>query len=149
MKKIILTLLLAVSVAGVAKAQDYNWALGVRGGGMANGISGKVSLDGANVLEGILSFKKGTNFYGLYERYMPVISEGFSFYYGFGGNIGSWKRNHHSKFTVGVDGIIGLEYKIKNVPLAISADYKPGLNVIGHTGFRGWYDFGLGVRVAF
>lgn len=148
MKKIILTLLFAATFA-VAGAQDYNWAVGIRGGGRATGITAKYSIDGANALEGILSFTSGVNFYGLYERHMPVISQGFSFYYGAGAHIGSWERHDKDKFTVGADVIVGLEYKIKNAPLAISVDYKPALNIIGHTGFRSMYDFGLGVKAAF
>ncbi|MCD7962448.1 MAG: hypothetical protein LUF90_02610 [Rikenellaceae bacterium] len=149
MKKFIMAIILAVTVTGFCSAQDYNWGIGVRGGAVATGITAKVSIDGQNAVEGILSLVNGVNFYGLYERHMPVISSGFSFYYGAGGNIGSWKRHSNKKFTVGIDGIIGLEYKIREVPLAFSVDYKPGLNFIGHSGFRGWYDFGASVKVAF
>lgn len=77
----------------------------------------------------------------------PVIGEGFEFYYGAGANLGSWDYDD-GEFTFGVNGIIGLEYKIRELPLAFSLDYKPNLNVIGKTGFHA-ADFGLGIRVAF
>ena len=75
------------------------------------------------------------------------IGEGFEFYYGAGANLGSWDYDD-GEFTFGVNGIIGLEYKIREFPLAFSLDYKPNLNVIGKTGFHA-ADFGLGIRVAF
>ena len=75
------------------------------------------------------------------------IGEGFEFYYGAGANLGSWDYDD-GEFTFGVNGIIGLEYKIRELPLAFSLDYKPNLNVIGKTGFHA-ADFGLGIRVAF
>ena len=78
---------------------------------------------------------------------IPVIGEGFEFYYGAGANLGSWDYDD-GEFTFGVNGIIGLEYKIRELPLAFSLDYKPNLNVIGKTGFHA-ADFGLGIRVAF
>ncbi|MCC8087843.1 MAG: hypothetical protein LIO79_01015 [Rikenellaceae bacterium] len=149
MKKFILLLIIAVGTASLSRAQDYNWSIGLRGGGVSSGVTAKVSIDGYNAIEAMVSFTHGTNVYVLYERHMPIISDGFSFYYGAGGNIGSWKRHGKKKFTVGIDGILGLDYKIKNVPLALFVDYKPGLNIAGHAGFRGWYDFGGGVRLAF
>lgn len=148
MKKTIAVLLLVFAFTSVSKAQDYNWGIGLRGGGIASGISVKGFIGGASALEGIVSFVNGVNIYGLYERHVPVIGKGFNFYYGGGANIGSWEKHGYSEFTMGVDGVVGLEYKISNVPLTIGADYKPNVNFIGHTGF-GWYDFGITARVAF
>ena len=122
MKKFLLvfSLLCATSALSV-KAQDYNWAIGVRGGETATGITVKHHFDPANGLEGIIDFAKGVNVYALYERHIPVITNGFH---------------------------LGLEYKIPKIPLAVSVDYKPCLNFAGYTGFRA-LDFGLGVKVAF
>ena len=64
-----------------------------------------------------------------------------------GVNIGSWDH-HEGKFTFGINGIVGLEYKVASIPLAFSLDYKPNLNVIGKTGFHA-ADFGLGIKVTF
>lgn len=148
MKKIFLLICLTVFTASTLKAQDYNWGVGVRGGAASAGITTKVFMDQANAIEGILSFTRGVNFYGLYERNVPLGPQGLNFYYGFGGNLGSWKKHGDDKFTVGVDGVVGVEYKINGAPIVLGADYKPCLNVAGHTGFK-WYDFGLNVRVVF
>ena len=56
--------------------------------------------------------------------------------------------HRHSKFAFGIDGVIGLEYKIPSIPLAFSLDYKPNLNLIEKTKFHA-LDFGLGVKVTF
>lgn len=132
--------------AGVGQlcAQEYNWAVGVRGGVTTSGISVKHNFDPANSLEGIVDFRHGFNVYGLYQRNIPVIGEGFNFFYGAGANIGSWA----DKFTIGIDGIVGLEYKIQPIPLAVSLDYKPNLNLTGHTGFHA-ADVALTLRVTF
>ena len=88
------------------------------------------------------------NGYALYERNIPVITSGFHFYYGGGVNLGGWEKHGDTKFTAGINGIVGLEYKIASIPLAFSVDYKPCLNFAGHTGFHA-ADFGLGIKVAF
>ncbi len=131
-----------------AGAQDYNWGIGLRGGGVSSGITAKYFVSGVDAVEGMLSFTHGVNVYALYERHVPVIENGFAFYYGAGANIGSWEKHDRSKFTMGIDGVIGLEYKIPAVPLSLAVDYRPCINFIGHTGFK-WYDFGFAARVAF
>ena len=146
MKKIISLLFFTLLFTGV-KAQGYEWGVGLRGG-YSYGLTAKYNLNAANSLEGILAFNKGVHFTGLYQFNMPVINEGFRFYYGFGGNIGSWKNNDKSKFTVGIDGIVGLEYKLKRLPLLLSIDYKPCLNLIGHSKFLA-ADFAFSARFTF
>ena len=149
MKRVIAILfVLALGSAKVASAQDYNWAIGVRGGGVLSGVTVKYNFDPANSVEGLLDFTQGFNVVALYERHIPVISDGFRFYYGAGVNMGAWHRWGGNPFTMGIDGIIGLEYKIRTIPLAFSIDYKPLVNFAGRTGFYG-LDFGLGVKVAF
>ena len=146
--KIFLITVASILFAGSAlKAQNYNWAIGVRGGVTASGITVKYNFDPANAIEGIVDFAQGFNLYALYERNIPVIAEGFNFYYGAGANIGSW-GHHDGEFTFGIDGIVGLEYKIASLPLAFSLDYKPNLNLIQKAKFHAT-DFGLGIKVAF
>lgn len=49
----------------------------------------------------------------------------------------------------GADGMIGLEYKFKEVPLSLSADWAPAVEFVGGTtGFWGGQG-GLGIRYAF
>ena len=146
MKKIVCLLAFAIASFSVVSAQDYNWGVGVRIGGGTGGASVKYKFNTANAIEGIMSayWTNGFVVTALYERYVPVLGRGFHFYYGAGAHIGSWKKN----FAFGVDGIIGLEYKFKDVPLALSLDYKPALNLFEKTKFQ-WADIALGIRVTF
>lgn len=61
-------------------AQNYQCAVGVRGGVTATGLSVRYHFDPVNTLEGMLDFAQGFNIYALYERTIPVIGEGFEFY---------------------------------------------------------------------
>lgn len=81
---------------------------------------------------------------GLYEWTMPVINDDFNFYYGVGGHLGA----AYSRFAIGVDAIVGLEYCIPGVPLALSLDYKPFVNFVTPR-INGLWDFGLGIKFTF
>ncbi|MCD8171931.1 MAG: hypothetical protein LUD76_00445 [Alistipes sp.] len=146
MKKFAFTLFALLVMAGAASAQNYKWAGGVRAGGETVGFTVKHKFDSANGLEGILSYpwKNGFTATVLYERHIPVIGEGFEFYYGLGGHTGSW--NH--RFSLGVDVIAGLEFQIPAVPLALSLDYKPAFNIVKKTKFY-MADIALGVKYTF
>lgn len=146
MKKLILTLLIATASVGAAQAQDYNWAVGLRMGGDTGGLSVKHRFNHAAALEGIASafWDNGLMVTLLYERYIPVIGQGWNIYYGGGAHVGGIK-----KYTIaGVDGIAGVEYMFQRAPVALSLDWKPALDIIEDTDLR-LGDFALGVRVTF
>ena len=146
MKKLFCIISAAILSLSIASAQEYPWAIGIRGGAATGGLTVKYSIDGVNAIEGMLSgmWDNGFLVTALYERHIPVISQGFHFYYGAGGHLGSWKDD----FAIGVDGVIGLEYKIPSIPLALSLDYKPLFNIASDTKFI-LDDFGLGIKVTF
>ncbi len=92
----------------------------------------------------------------LYETYAPIEgNENLSWYVGYGGHLGiwseTWKKNnpdHTAGIAVGVDGILGLDYKVKNAPLNISVDWQPSFNFVGSSYFEsGWA--GIGIRYTF
>lgn len=89
----------------------------------------------------------------MYEHYNSLdATEQLTWYVGYGGHLGiwseDWKKNnptHPAGIAVGVDGILGLDYKIKNAPLNISIDWQPSFNFVGSSYFEsGWA--GLGIR---
>ena len=49
---------------------------------------------------------------------------------------------------MGVDGVAGLEYSFRKIPLAFSVDYKPSLDVVRDLKLR-WDNFGLGIKIIF
>jgi hypothetical protein len=146
MKKLLIMAVVAVASIGVVQAQGYNWAVGVRMGGDTAGASVKYRMDASRGLEFLASsyWHDGFVLTGLYERYVPVIDRGFNFYYGAGAHLGG----HEEYFVLGADGIVGLEYQFDEVPLALSLDWKPVLNIAEEFDFWGG-DFALGVRITF
>ena len=146
MKKLYILAFILMLTAGAASAQNNKWAIGVRGGVTTSGITFKYNRAPGSAIEGILTipYDGGFTAIGLYEWRMPVITEGFTFYYGAGAHIGAWD----GEFSLGADAIVGLEYKIPSVPLALSVDYKPAINLVQK--LRGWFlDFGFGLKFTF
>lgn len=147
MKKILAIVFCVVLSAGIANAQDYRNAIGVRLGGGA-GINYKHIMNNGNAFEAILDFSifnTGAAYLtGLYEWYTPIGSNGFNIYYGLGAHIGAFDKD----FALGIDGIIGLEYRFPSVPIALSLDYKPAVNFLPEV--RGVLNsFGFGIKYTF
>lgn len=160
----ILTVSLFLFFTGNIYSQDYNTAIGVRGGG-TSGITVKHFTSESNAIEGILGF--GPHFFsvtGLLEKHKRAFdAEGLNWYYGFGGHIsfyddrwgydsgyrGVYRNYGGAALGIGVDGIVGLEYKIPPIPVAVSLDVKPfvEVNTEGGVGFDP--DPGLGIKVVF
>jgi len=156
MKKLFLALVLLLTTTLISNAQDYNTGIGFRGG-FSNGLTVKHFVSSKDALEGILTSRwHGFNITGLYEIHNQAFdTPGLKWYYGFGGHIGFWDGHYNPWFhnsstytVIGVDGIIGMEYSFDEVPINLGLDWKPGLNLIGYTGF--WADeLALSVRFIF
>ena len=87
------------------------------------------------------------------EKYTPFANaENLTWYIGYGGHFNLWseryKLNNPSKsagVAVGVDGMLGLDYKLKNTPINLSVDIQPAFNFVGASYFDlGWG--GIGIR---
>lgn len=140
-----------------SNAQDYTTGIGVRGG-FYNGLTIKHFISERAAIEGIISSRwKGFNITGLYEIHQQAFDVAhLNWYYGAGGHIGFWKGkdvswgdNREDDYTVvGIDGILGIEYNFQEIPINISLDWKPTMNIIGYSGF--WGDGGaFSVRYIF
>ncbi len=147
MKKFLMMAALLVATLTVS-AQDYNWAVGVRGGGFS-GLTVKKN-NGGNALEfgASWNWNNNINVDGVYLWQQPVIADGFTLYYGAGAYVGMWEHEAASAFALGAEGVVGLEYKIPSVPLAFSFDYRPGINVLPSVAGN-LINFGLGVKFCF
>ncbi|MDH5597595.1 MAG: hypothetical protein OEY34_00640 [Cyclobacteriaceae bacterium] len=152
-----------------AMAQNYIQAIGLRMGG-TGGIAYKHFIDRTQALEAILSSRNnGIQINGLVEKYMPAnfnFDDNFFFYYGIGGHFGlerfypyefysvmPWpdvNYRRESYFTMGVDLIGGIEYKMLVAPLTIGLEVKPFLNYVGfrHLDAVVW-DTALSVKYTF
>jgi hypothetical protein len=142
MKKVIFYTVIFVSFLLVSKrsaAQDYKTALGLKFGGYENGPSIKYFMLNSVALEGIIGIRNhGLVITGLYEFHQEAFGiPELKFYYGAGAHLGSIGAGRYQRFNgtnelynkaqllLGVDGVLGLEYRIPKSPLAISLDLNP------------------------
>lgn len=156
MKRIVFIFLIVLSFSAV-NAQEYRTAIGIRGT-FVSGITAKHFTKANTAIEGIAAFGGwGFSLTGLYEMYAPAFDvDRLYWYYGGGGHIGQWDTTFpgidndpdDNRVNIGFDGIIGLEYDIKEIPFTISLDWKPSINLTGYSGFWG-YGAALSVRYTF
>jgi hypothetical protein len=155
MKKVIvasLCLLLAGISYGQSKSSSgssYRTALGVKvwdGGG----ISFKHFIQDKAALELIGYFwNQGTRITGLYEIHGPINgATGLQWYIGPGAHIGFYNTKYGDGAFIGVDGVIGLDYKFRGAPINISLDWQPSFEFGDNRGFASSWG-GLGVRYTF
>jgi hypothetical protein len=118
-------------------AQDYKVGLGIRFSDasptLSNSVSVKYFLNESNAIDGLVSFG-GSRFGigGLYEIHTPLnATPGLKWYYGGGGYVGFQSHDTY----LGPTGVIGLDYKFQNIPLNLSLDWKPELDIIPRINF--------------
>lgn len=156
MKKIIIVLTFVMATA-VVSAQDYNAAIGLRGG-ESQGITFKTFVGGSSAFDIILgTHYHGLNFTLLYEIHKNDIFgvDNLAFFYGFGGHLGfynstywPWAYEHYSSGPViGIDGVVGIEYTFDEIPINISLDIVPSINIIPYVGY--WQRGAISVRYVF
>ena len=142
---------------------DTKHAIGVRFGS-SSGITYRHTLSEDRAFEGILGFQsnskyKRTRLVGLYQYHKPLAND-FSWYYGFGGSIGSFKYKSYrdgngnqvdpnSEISLSVDGVVGIEYHVPGAPLALSLDVKPYFDFIQESTIRVIDPIGFSIRYKF
>jgi len=140
----------------------YKNSVGLRLGS-ETGISMRKFLQPTGAFEGIISTGyRGVIFTALYERYKPAFTSEFRWYYGAGAHIAFFDNafypytsdnyNYYyytnmSYVSIGLDAILGLEYMFPTVPISLSIDFKPYVDVI-YPGY-GFIDTGFTVRYLF
>ncbi len=149
MKKIILSLcILCCLFSASALAQDYRFAMGVRLSNstptLSNSVTGKYFVTNQTAVEGILSFGSRFGFGGLLEIHKPLNVQGFNWFYGAGVYLGFEDKNSY----LGPTGALGLDYKFRDVPINLSIDWKPELDIIPEINFVP-DAFALSVRFTF
>ena len=144
-----LLLVLFVSSFSVLKAQqEYKVGLGIRLSNAAptlnNSVSIKYFLNQTNALEGLVSFGSRFGIGALYEIHKPTTATGLSWFYGGGAYVGFQSGDTY----LGPTGIIGLDYKFPSIPLNLSLDWKPEMDIIPSINFVP-DAFGLSARFTF
>jgi hypothetical protein len=154
MKKILFALLFSVAVLFMhsasaqesASTQGYKTALGVRLSSSAamvnNSISLKRFLNEKSAIEALFSFGDPLSLGALYEIHKPFSAAGIQWFYGGGGYVGFVKEfdpnknKNETNVNVGAMGVLGLDYKFVNLPLNLSLDWKPELNIVSDINFE-------------
>jgi hypothetical protein len=143
MKKLFIGFILVMAF-NLSQAQIAKHALGLRlggGGGFGTEISYQHGLSNINRLEFDLGLRSDDYYdaWGLSGLYQWVwnIDDGFNWYAGVGGIIGSWNYNHDyaggnsSGAFLAVAGDIGIEYSFP-VGIQLSLDARPALNLLNN-----------------
>lgn len=159
MKKLLLTFVLAILTTGLfaqGGGAGYNTGIGLRFGHRESGLSVKHFLGNGNAIEGILTtgwYYRGSRITGLYEWQKPISgADGLSWFIGVGAHVGfyserywykgdckdgvyqhdgEWYRCDGTRAVIGLDGILGLEYKFPQVPFTLGLDLKPSFDLFG------------------
>ena len=154
----VLTLVIFITTATAqSKGRTYTTALGVKILDGA-GITLKHFISEQDALEGIGFFwSHGTRITGLYELHYDINgAPGLKWYVGPGVHLGfynnKYENGYNSKYGsgtfAGIDGVLGLDYKINNAPLNLSLDWQPSFEFGTGRGFTGNWG-GFGVRYTF
>lgn len=154
MKKILLLICMSVTIGVMtARSQNlthsYTTALGVKVWGDGGGISLKHFVSENHALEGIGYFwNGGTRITGLYEFNFDIDgAPGLKWYIGPGAHIGFYNQPYNNDTKtgtfVGIDGVLGLDYKFNKAPINMSLDWQPSIEF--NRGFVGGWG-GLGIR---
>jgi hypothetical protein len=148
MKKVFVVVLLSASLAfsHSVSAQDYKTALGVRLSSSApmvnNSITLKHFLTETTAVEALFSFGDPLSLGALFEVHKPLGAQGVKWFYGGGGYIGfektynTQKAKNETNTNFGAQGVLGLDYKFANLPLNLSVDWKPELNLVSDINFE-------------
>lgn len=159
MEKIKLVILFFLFIASsIAFGQDYKKAIGFRGG-FPTAITGKYFVNETDAVEGLLSgYRGGFEVTGLYEKHANAFDIPYlNWYYGAGAHIGffdniisrpSYFNNNRSNgFVLGIDGILGIEYTLTDIPFVIGLDVKPVYEFAPD--FLPWFQAGMSFRFYF
>ncbi len=159
MKKILFFVLLSSVITLSSFAQNngssYKTALGVKF--YPAGITLKHFTQTNRALEGIGYFwEDGFRFTGLYEIHGDFNgANGLKWYVGPGAHIQFWNEDWKRRYpgrdkgvAIGVDGVLGLDYKITGAPINLSLDWQPSFNFVGYTYFEGGWG-GFAIRYTF
>lgn len=170
-KKIVAAILICM-FTGLAVAQEYKGAIGLRFG-YGWGLSGKYFFNSngygrssGHAIEGLLRYgyhgvvftKPGVNISALYEKHwMLGRDERWSFLLGGGLSIGYGNKSTTNIFAFGIDPILGVDVLLRKFPVNFTFDYKPTIYfdkylknpTIKTKPSVSYYEIALSVRYAF
>ena len=148
-----ISILVMYAAGAQSMGSSYRTALGVKVWDGA-GISLKHFTSGNNAVEAIGYFyNRGFRLTGLYEIHGDIAgAQGLKWYIGPGAHIGFYNGNRRddddNDVAIGIDGVLGLDYKFRGAPINMSLDWQPAFEFGDGRGFSGSWG-GLGIRYTF
>jgi len=135
-RKYLLATIIALTTFTLAQAQDYKTGVGIRfssnDAAINNSISVKHFISGTTAIEGLISFGDPFAIGALIELHNGIGDvPGLAWFYGGGAYVGFSGRKN-----VGAQGVLGLDYKFTNLPINLSVDWKPELNIVRQFSFE-------------
>ncbi len=169
MKAIIIITIIFLSALTGLQAQEKKNAISGRIG-LSSGITYQHMVDEFRGYKGMMSFRDGgIQITALIENYRPLylkFTDKMYYYTGMGAHIGftrwppkrglypnpfqTYNGSGHFAPVIGLDAIVGIEYRLDRIPLTFSLDAKPFFELFGQTIFRlSLLDIGLAVKIHF
>lgn len=131
MKTILAFLIAMIITVSSVRAQktgaDYTTALGLKF--YPTAITLKHFISDKHALEGLgYFFNYGARITGLYEIHGDIPNAGgLRWYVGPGAHIGFYNNKYGGATSIGIDGVLGLDYKINAAPINLSIDWQPSI----------------------
>jgi hypothetical protein len=147
----VLLLLITTRTFSQQTESAYQSALGVK---LSAGVAAsyKFFVTPTNAIEAqTMFFNKGVRLIGLYQFHFYNIEglDGLAWYAGPGAHVGfyyaKYKSTYNTILDLGIDGVIGLDYHLKNLPINISIDWQPSFGLLGKSGIQPQFG-GLAIR---
>lgn len=151
MKKIGVMLILTCMINGVhaqniKRSSFYRTSLGAKY--LPLGITLKQEVYRNQLVEAVFYFFEGARITGLYEFHQRFEnSNSFRWYFGPGFHVqfNDNEASNNGYNYVGLDAVLGIDWKIKNAPLNVSVDWQPSFDFINRDNFKGGFG-GLSIR---
>lgn len=157
--------MLAIVLPHFLAAQDFQNAVGIRGG-ITAGFEYRLYTEEASSYRFLLGTRDNgvqMHVFKEFHQYNQfTFSEQLSFFYGVGVHSGyqRWDVRHQSgnatwydtrtAFLMGLDGLAGLEYLFYQVPLSIGFEAKPYFDILGRQMFNiELFDFAFTLKYHF
>jgi hypothetical protein len=170
MRTLLLSFILVTAFLVKLHGQDYKKnAIGVRLG-LSSGITYEHNVDAFRGYKGLLSFREGgIQITGLIESHRPLylnFTNKMYYYVGMGAHVGytryppqwgafykpfqGYSGQPHFAPVIGMDAIIGLEYRLSNTPLSFCLDAMPFFEFFGQNIFRlALLNIGFSIKILF
>jgi len=164
MRNLIIIILLCLSAS--AFSQYYPREIGLRGG-YTSGVTFRVNIEDVLSYEMQLSHRhQGVIFTMIRQNHKEIGIDrlgNWEFLYGMGAHFGFYFTDSYRIFfqeiyysqnlftpVIGVDGYIGVDYKLEHIPMSFGVSYQPHMEISLRQLFSfNFWDFGVHVRYRF